>query len=405
MKASDRFSDALPDWMRSVRFRLTLIYSTVLFLLAAVLVATLYFALLNSLQEEPVSEEYVAVTQDGTRIDFFDAENFERAVNEHTLANLKRFSFSALGVLFVVSLGVGWVVSGRVLAPIDRITDVARRIQATDLSRRIALLGPQDELKRLADTFDSMLARLDTAFGAQRRFVADASHELRNPLAIIKTNLDVALSDNSMSEQELRETARIARGASERMSRLVDDLLALARLDSAAGTREPVDISDITEEIASEFAALAFEHSIDIEQTLEPDMVVEADRLALKRAIANLVDNAIRFAPQGSDVQLTTGHSDGRFWVSVTDRGPGIAPSDHARIFDRFWRADRSRSRAYGGSGLGLAIVKEVAQAHSGDVVVSSELGRGATFTLWLPEPRTRARDKSSEPAAQAAGR
>ena len=150
-----------------------------------------------------------------------------RLVNTETLENLRRYSFSALGVLFVVSLGVGWVVSGRTLAPIGRITDVANHIQATDLSQRIELEGPSDELKRLADTFDRMLARLEDAFAMQRRFVADASHELRNPLAIIKTNLDVALADPNVSKEELERAGSVARRATERMALLVDDLFAL----------------------------------------------------------------------------------------------------------------------------------------------------------------------------------
>ncbi|HEY6590398.1 MAG TPA: HAMP domain-containing protein, partial [Actinomycetota bacterium] len=188
--------DRLPEWARSIRFRYTLLYSAVLFGLAAVVVAAIYLVLMMSLRNQPYStgvKQLICVGNECYQPVTF--RQLERVVNGRTLKELRNYSFTALGVLFVASLGVGWVVAGRVLRPIGRITSVARDIQATDLSRRIELPGPDDELKQLSDTFDAMLARLDAAFAAQRQFVADASHELRNPLAIIRTNVDVALAD------------------------------------------------------------------------------------------------------------------------------------------------------------------------------------------------------------------
>src|SRR5665809_67159 len=247
---------SLPEWMRSARVRLAVLYSASLFVIGGLLLASLYFALSTSIEEDALSKEYVAV-RNPPEVDppivFVRAQDFERAVTDNALSLLKTYSFLALGVLFVVSLGVGWVVAGRLLAPIDRITDVARRIQATDLSGRISLVGPEDELKRLADTFDSMLERLDAAFVAQRRFIADASHELRNPLAVIRTNLDVVLSDPKSDENALRDTSAVVRRATERMSKMVDDLLALARLESPQQLDERVDIGEVANEIAEEF--------------------------------------------------------------------------------------------------------------------------------------------------------
>ncbi|MGH2735394.1 MAG: sensor histidine kinase [Actinomycetota bacterium] len=383
-----RWLDSLPEWTKSVRFRLTLYYSLALFALAALLVGGLYFGLQRSLQgaEPIIPEPALVIDESGPRRGVqLDADEFERIVDERTLNNLKQFSFAALGALFFVSLGVGWVLSGRVLAPIGRIADAAKRIQATDLSRRIDLRGPDDELKRLADTFDRTLERLDSAFIAQRQFVADASHELRNPLAVIRTNLDVALNDPDLDEDELRETALVVRRATERMSRLVDDLLALARLDSPVDRREDVELAAVAREIDDEFSAMARAKSVEVTTDVSEGLGVVGDREALKRAIANLVDNAIRYAPPGTRVGMGCGARDEWVWVSVTDRGPGIAPEDRARVFDRFWRADKARAREQGGSGLGLAIVKQVAQAHGGDVRLSSKPGAGTTFCLWLP--------------------
>ena len=232
-------------------------------------------------------------------------------VNSQTLTKLRNYSFGALGVLFVASLGVGWVVAGRVLRPIGRITSVARDIQATDLSRRIELPGPDDELKQLADTFDAMLARLDAAFAAQRQFTADASHELRNPLAIIRTNVDVALADPNADPDDLRQTIVVVKRASDRMARLVDDLLALARRQEPTLEHEPVDLGVAVAEASDDFVVPAAARSIVLDRAIAPGVVVTGDRDALKRAVANLLENAVRLAPEGSRIRLATG-SEGR---------------------------------------------------------------------------------------------
>ncbi len=378
-------------FLRSIRVRLTLLYSGVLFFVAAVLVASLYLGLSLSLRDEPVSQtvfvEQVPVN-DGSRTQertLVDAQAFEHQVNERTLRNLRTFSLAALGALFVASLLVGWVIAGRVLAPIAHITSVAREIQARELSRRIELDGPDDELKRLADTFDSMLARLDLAFASQRRFVADASHELRTPLAIIKANLDLALTDAEATDESRATAAAVIKRAIDRMARLTDDLLALARLDAPASGREPVPLAALLEDAREEFAAAAAARAVELETSVVPGRIVQGDRDVLKRAVTNLLDNAVRVAPEGSSVRLSHGELDGWAWLAVADEGPGIAPEHRASIFDRFWRADDGRSRPGGGSGLGLAIVRQIAEAHRGSVEVYSELGEGATFVVWLP--------------------
>jgi signal transduction histidine kinase len=394
----------LPAWTRSIRFRLTLLYSSVLFALAALLVGALYLGLSLSLRNEPVSSlpgyfERVGPGAEGPAL--VDAREFERRVNERTLRNLRNFSFGALGALFVTSLVVGWVIAGRVLAPIGRITSVARDIQATNLSRRIALEGPDDELRRLAETFDAMLARLDEAFAAQRRFLADASHELRNPLAVAQMNLDVALDAPDASPETLRRAARVARRATGRMAKLVDDLLALARLEAPEALRarrQAVDLAALVAEAGDEFAAYAQVRGVAIERAGSTDVTVVGDPDALKRALANLVDNAVRVAPAGSRVRVATGREDGWAWLAVADEGPGIDPGHQARVFDRFYRVDKARSRDEGGTGLGLAIVREIAESHGGSVRVFSEPGKGSAFVVWLPVARTPAPAPSASP-------
>ena len=405
MRTIERFTTSLPDWMRSARFRIAVTYSTVLFFLAGAAVLTLYLVVLNTVRADPEMSRPILVPIADRNGDgevsgpdeiavVGTARQTIRLVNEQAAEKLKTYALIAVAGLFLVSLGVGWVIAGRVLRPINRITDVANHIQATDLSQRIQLQGPPDDLKRLADTFDRMLERLEKAFAMQRAFIADASHELRNPLAVIKTNLDVVLADPRASDDELRKTAAVVRRATERMSRLVDDLFALARLEGRGAVRETVALAPMAGEVAEEFKAVASQNGVALVSDLSP-VSVQGDEAALKRAVANLVDNAIRYAPPGSDVTLGVGREDGWAWLAVRDRGPGIAPEHHERVFDRFWRADKSRSQ---GSGLGLAIVREIALAHGGIVRLHSTPGAGSTFVMWIPEVERRRGVPSAAP-------
>ena len=409
MTSLDDLYQKLPPWARSIRFRYTLLYSSVLFGLAALVLGVLYLVLMMSLRDHQLTSwanglYCVGPPAPGNcvsigNVELVTAQQFEDLVNERTLGMLRRYTFAALGGLFLASLAVGWVVAGQVLAPIRRITDVARDIQATDLSRRIRLHGPEDELRQLADTFDAMLERLDAAFRSQRQFVADASHELRNPLAIIRTNLDVALADPEPAVEDVRHTLRVVKRASDRMARLVDDMLALARQGAPSFRDEPVDLSTVAAEASEEFVVPAEARQVRVDRSLTPGLTVQGDPDALKRAVANLLENAVRHAPEGSAVQVRSGAEQGWAWVAVTDRGPGIPPEQQERVFDRFWRADKARSRREGGTGLGLAIVRQVVESHGGQVRLHSVPGAGATFVLWLPL----AGSGRSRPAAVAA--
>jgi len=397
----ESLSNALPEWTRSARFRLAVVYSASLFVIGGLMIAGLYFALSRSIGTPEFTEDLVFRVNTETGQGTFTVEpgmrTFGQAVNDTTMHLLKNFSFLALGILFFISLGIGWVLAGRLLAPIDRITDVARRIQATDLSQRISLERPQDELKRLADTFDSMLDRLDEGFVSQRRFVADASHELRNPLAVIRTNLDVVLSDPNADEKTLRDASIVVRRATERMAKMVDDLLALARLESPHTLDERVEVGEVATEIADEFVAVARSRGIELRRSISDGVWVVGDRFALKRALANLAQNAVRFAPANSTITIAAGMKEGWAWMAVEDQGPGIPEPEQDHVFDRFWRADKARARSQGGSGLGLSIVRQVAEAHSGVVKLASREGHGSTFVMWIP-----ARG-SGEPAAAGA--
>lgn len=384
----------MPDWMGSVRFRLTVVYSVILFALAAMVVGGIYLGLAAQLDDEQayrhVNVTRVIPTETGVVVqgDLVQAEmrDFEEAVNEAAIEQLRNYSFAALILLFVASLGVGWVVAGSALAPIHRITGVARDIQATDLTRRINLGGPPDELRELADTFDGMLGRIDEAFESQRHFIHEASHELRNPLAVIRTNVEVTLADEEASVDELRETAEVVRGAADRMGHLVDDLLVYARQEVPAFEMCPVDVAEVVALAGAEFRAPAEARSVRLEEKARPGLWVMGDRMALGQSVANLLANACRVAPEGSRIRLAAGRHGGWVWLAVEDEGPGIPPHLQEAVFQRFWRGDEGRAPGEPRSGLGLAIVRQIVEAHHGEVRLASDVGSGATFSIWLPE-------------------
>ncbi len=389
-----RVAEALPDWLGSVRFRLTAIYSLVLFGLAAFMVAGLYAVLSARLAHQSVYRTYQVTTVQEVPGGFTltpteirsSYRTVEQLANERALSLLRTYSASALLLLFLASLGVGWFVAGRVLAPIGRITAVARDITATDLSRRIDLRGPPDELKELADTFDAMIQRLDDAFEGQRRFIQEASHELRNPLAVIRTNLDVALADPDPDPEELRRTLDVVRRTTARMSHLVDDLLVYGRLGAPAHDLGPVELAPLAAEVADEFRAPAAERSIAIETRLAPGVAPTwGDRIALRQALANLLANAVRLAPEGSTIVVAVDCEHESCRLSVSDDGPGIPLEQRERVFQRFWRGDRSSRDAGGHSGLGLAIVDQIVRDHRGSVSLTDSETGGSTFALTFP--------------------
>ena len=386
----ERLAQHLPAFTGSIRFRLTAVYSLLLFGLAALVVGGIYLGLSERLSDQSVSADqiYVLMNQQKGQVDptiITNLSAIEHLANEHALETLRSTSFAALSILFLASLAVGWLVAGRVLAPIGRITSVAREIQATDLSRRIDLPGPDDELRELADTFDEMLGRLDEAFEGQRRFIHEASHELRNPLAVIRANVDVALADPDLDAASLHEAVVVVQRAISRISRLVDDLLVYADRGAPIHEHVPVDVAAIATAGAAEFRASAESRGITVHADVNAGLWVLGDEVALRQVTANLLANAVRLAPADSVVVVEAGRSGDWVWMAVDDEGPGIPPDQRDHVFQRFWRGDPGRARAEGRSGLGLAIVRQIVEAHRGVVRALESKRGGSTFVMWLP--------------------
>jgi signal transduction histidine kinase len=371
---------------------LTVLYSVLLFALAAIALVVIYFAVSAATDPKPITQEYEAGVfkekADGREVrvgtmTVAEVDDIESAVNLQTLQNLRTYSAAVLGGMFVASLGIGWVLSGRALRPALEIAHTAKEIQATDLSRRINLDGTRGELRDLADTIDAMLDRLDDAFQAQRQLIDDASHELRSPLAIIRAHLDATLTAPDASPAERERAVEVIDRATNRMSRLVEDLLATARRSADALADTDVELSAIAREAGDEITVLAASRDVRLSYALTPDLVVIGDHDALRRAVANLLSNAVRFT--SSTITIATGRHDGWLWLTVTDDGPGIATEDQPRVFDRFWRRAHSPALGDRHTGLGLAIVRQIVESHDGRVALFSEVDQGSTFVLWFP--------------------
>jgi signal transduction histidine kinase len=383
-----RLIDRVPRPLRSIRFRLALGYSLALFAVVAV-----GLAVVNVLLAQVITDDqsiaityYLQVPLFGTlEIPAYQEllVDLEQLVNQRAIARLQTLSLAILVPLFPISFAIGWVIAGRMLRPIDRIGAVAREITGSDLSRRIALQGPDDELTRLAGTFDAMLDRLQAGVDAQRHFIEDASHELRNPLAVVSTTLDVALADPDVNTETLREAATVSRRAVERMSRQVDDLLAIARRDGLSAARVPVDIGQLVGEVSAEYEAAAGANGVTIRVLAgNGGLELVGDPVALRQAFGNLLSNAMRYAPAASAVTAAAGRHGGWLWLGVADHGRGIPADRHALVFQRTYRAED------GGSGLGLAIVRQVAEAHGGGVTIVSAPDDGTRVAIWLPASR-----------------
>jgi len=276
----------------------------------------------------------------------------------------------------------GAVLVRRALSPVERITKTARGIEgSSDLGRRVGYSGPMDEIGRLAITFDHMIGHLDEVFHSQKDFVADASHELRSPLTVIRGNLD--LLDRNLSQEDRQESLRAIKSETERMTKIVNDLLFLAEVESGQMERgEEVSLQEILLEEFRRAQQVAKSHKVVLGRP--EDLSVPGDALRLKRLLGNLVDNAIRYTPEGGTIALSLFRDGDWARLEVADTGLGIAPEHLPHIFERFYRVDKARSRAKGGMGLGLAIVKGIAEQHGGKVTVTSEPAKGSTFTVWL---------------------
>ncbi|HEX8557470.1 MAG TPA: heavy metal sensor histidine kinase [Pyrinomonadaceae bacterium] len=312
------------------------------------------------------------------------------AVGEELESLREALYFATPAALLLAGLG-GWFLARQGLAPVAAMARSARQIGAGSLDRQLPVANPRDELGQLATAFNELLARLDAAFGEQRRFMADASHELRTPLSVMSTAAGVTLKKEHRDEGEYREALRVVGEQTRRLSRIVQDMFTLARADAGRYPlrRQALYLNDLLEEVGRAGAMLGSEKGVKVELNNAREAAFHGDEDLLRRMLLNLVDNAVKFTPPGGVVRLGLERRGGEYLLFVSDTGPGIPAEARAHVFERFYRADKTRARAEdGGAGLGLAIARWVARAHDGDLELADSEENGATFTARLPLPR-----------------
>ena len=324
------------------------------------------------------------LTQDGrtylivaaSSLDFIDAN----------LALVRTVLLIATPLLIAIAAIGGYWLTRRNMAPLGWMAEQSRQISSSNLDQRLKIGKAAEELTTLAASFNELLGRLDQTFESMRRFVADASHELRTPVSVIRGEADVALS-KERSPAEYRETLALILDESRRLSRLVDDLLNLARADAGHVKlqMQVFYLNDLLAECCRSVQALAAARSIHLDYVAGEDVSFHGDEELLRRLIVNLLDNAIRYTPEGGSVSASLLAQGPDLRIQVSDTGVGIASDAAPHVFERFYRVDKARSREDGGFGLGLAIVKWIAESHRGAVDLASRPGAGSTFTVTLP--------------------
>ncbi len=303
-----------------------------------------------------------------------------------TLAQIVEvFVLAAPLAVFLASLG-GYFVARRSLAPVAAMAEQAKQITSESLAERLLNPNPHDELGQLAAVFNQTLQRLENSFTELKRFTADASHELRTPLTALRTVGEVALRQGD-NPTALRETIGSMLEEAQRLNDLIESLLTLARMESGKVSirLEPVKLAELAKEVRENLNVLAAEKQQTIELSGDDGLTGTADRLLLRQALMNIVHNAVRYAPPQTRISIRISSRDGDASIEVADQGPGVASEHHMKLFERFYRLDKSRSRAEGGHGLGLAIAKRSVEQQSGRIELESELGKGSVFRIVVP--------------------
>lgn len=380
---------------RTIRLRLALLYGGVFFISGAILLALIYAAVAHThhayTQVGPApfihsSSSQAAPPQlppglGNVKVSIVDSQ--QRIADLQVLAIV---SVLALAVMAAISMGLGWLIAGRVLRPLRIITTTARDISATNLHQRLGLEGPDDEFKELGDTFDGLLGRLEQSFQSQRQFVANASHELRTPLARLKTLAQVALSDPDASVESLRAAHERVLVAEQQLEGLIGALLNLASSERALDHREPVDLVAVTEKVIAARRQEIEHRNLEFNATLESARV-QGNRQLIEQLVANLLDNAIEHNVAGGRVDVSTTTREGQAILSVTNDGPVISAEELERLQQPFQRLGTDRTSHGDGHGLGLSIVYAIATAHGATLSVQSQAAGGLHVTVRLPNP------------------
>jgi signal transduction histidine kinase len=372
----------------SARFRLTALYGGLFLVGGAMLLGLTYFLVLQALPSPgtglTLAKQNGIFVQPSPFPSPFPGGQTEVQIigqaQQQVLGTFLLESGVALVLMAIISVLLGWIVAGRVLAPVHQITATARRLSQANLHERIGLTGPDDEIKELADTFDGMLARLAAAFDSQQRFVANASHELRTPLTTQRALVDVNLADPNASPAQLRATLEKIRIVTDESEHLVMSLLALAKSERGLDQRTSIDLAALAQVTVDGGQGGGLQMDTSLESA-----VVAGDRALLQRMLVNLVDNATRYNLQDGWIRIATGASNGHAFVRVSNSGRIIPEHAVSLLFEPFRRLDGDRLADRGGAGLGLSIVRAIAIAHGGEAAATPLDEGGLSVLITLP--------------------
>jgi signal transduction histidine kinase len=407
-------------WPQRVRARLAVTYAVLFLLAGAGLLALTYLLVANVLLPAPVGTQKTVSPRLGELLGLCKqrqlpgrpalsaslVERCNRAFaaglgpgdqRSSELVALRGASLIGLGVLAVVSAGLGWLVSGRALRPVRSITEAARRASELRLGQRLALTGPDDEFKQLADTFDVMLERLDTAFTGQKRFVANAAHELRTPLTAMRTAIEVTLSKPTRTPDQLEAMAARVKQSVERAEAIIEALLTLATSELGPTAQESIDLATAAEDALDAANGAIDQRDITVDAALEP-APARGDRVLLERMIANLIDNAVRHNNPGGWIGIrTVQQADGAVF-KIANTGPSVPAEQIPTLFEPFARAEQ-RLNPSDGVGLGLSIAHTIARAHDATITARPRPGGGLELSVTIPQARADGARPGGEPA------
>ncbi len=373
----------------TVRGRLMLLISAVLFVSGALLLAITYAQVAHRGSVRVVEASPVQTPESGP-VPGGGAPGAGAAVVErqHIVDLHAQLGASgvALALMAVFALVLGWLVAGRVLRPLRTVTAAAQQISAEHLDRRLAVEGPHDELKELADTIDGLLGRLQDSFESQRRFVANASHELRTPLTVSRALLEMIIADPHATVESFRATCGQVLEEGEQQAQLIDSLLLLARSQRGLERRESLDLALVTGGVLQAQEADAAARGLRFEHSLQPAWL-SGDQRLIERLVSNLVENAFRHNVAQGRVRVVVGTEDGHATLAVTNTGPFVPPEEVERLLQPFQRMSQERTGGHDGLGLGLSIVQAIAHAHDATLAVRAQFGGGLEVEVSFPLP------------------
>ena len=375
----------------SLRMRLTLLSALVMASVAVILTSMFLFGadrifvrdLEQKMTFQPQDIIITSVKKEGVPNENMDLQEVTVSLKKAgTQFNL--WGMAALFLVLILGTGATWLMAGHVLKPLKELSSAIEEISGNDLSNRVEIQGRQDEIGRLARSFTHMMDKVSASFERQKRFSASAAHELKTPLATILVNLEVLELDGKTSPDRMEKVLTIVKANTERMIRLVEDLMRLTS-DKDHEMEEEVELSEVFAITLYELSPLIRKKDLTVSIENTPDISLTGSRVMLYRVMSNLLENAAKYNREHGSISIVTGRDDNGVTVKIEDTGIGIPEEALPHIFEPFYRVDQSRSRAVGGAGLGLPLVKDIVEKHGGEVTVKSAAGEGTTFILRFP--------------------